>query len=101
MPVQRYNGTVRLQPLSQKGFRRTATRTTVCAWWDTPEKKGTWVKGPQKKFFEKKIKMPGKLYNRRAINECMGLVLDIGRLHSVSVSTGNENTEVGNVLFNR
>lgn len=45
--------------------------------------------------------MPEKLYNRRAINECMGLVLDIGRLHSVSVSTGNENTEVGNVLFNR
>jgi hypothetical protein len=54
-------------------------------WWDTFEKKGTWVIGPQKKFFEKKIKMAGKVYNRKGINKGMRLVLDIGRLHSVSV----------------
>jgi hypothetical protein len=29
--------------------------------------------------------MPGKVYNTKAINKGMGLVLDIGRLHSVSV----------------
>tara|TARA_R100000426_G_scaffold83939_1_gene62834 strand:+ start:289 stop:504 length:216 start_codon:yes stop_codon:yes gene_type:complete len=71
--------------LSHKAFSRTAARTAVCAWWDKIQKKGTWVIGPQKKFFLEKIKMAGKVYNSWGINKHMRGPIDIGRLHGVSV----------------